>query len=77
MKVNNLCFNATDFLRLVGESEVGECVYFLNKVWMQVWRGSTRNGYHTISIVRDSLEIQSILDRFDYCPMSLGTEDNS
>ena len=75
MEVNNLCFDSNDFLKVLGDSEVGDFVYFINEDFRSLWRGSVYKGFFVISIVKESLEIQNILDRFEYCPLSLGTSE--
>ena len=75
VKVNNLCFDPLDFLRLIGDCEPDEIVYFKSKVSGCFWKGYTMGGYRVISIMRDELEIREILDSFQYCPLSLGTHE--
>jgi hypothetical protein len=64
MNVNHLCYDPLDFLRLVGDCEPDEIVYFMNEVSGCFWKGYTMGGYRVISIIRDELEIMSIMEGF-------------
>lgn len=64
MRVNHLCYDALDFLRLVGDSESDEIVYFKCEVSGCFWKGYTMGEYRVISILRDQLEIMEIMERF-------------
>lgn len=66
MKVNHLCFDPQDFLRLVGDCEEGEIIYFQNNVSGCFWKGYTMKGYRVISIMRDKLEVLQTLERFQW-----------
>jgi hypothetical protein len=57
--VNHLCFDSQKFLELVGESERGDHVYlFQNNA---IWKGYTGKKSHTISLIRDPVEMDRIL----------------
>ena len=71
INVNNLCFDPVKFLRLLGESEHGDHVFLNNTAYGNFWRGENQKNFYIISIVRDPLEIESILERF--CPLTLGS----
>jgi hypothetical protein len=64
MEVRHLCFTAKDFLRLVGESEKGEVVYFQTN-WGKLWKGFSFAGeYKVIREVTKHSEIIEIEERF-------------
>lgn len=71
--VNNLCFNADQFLKLLEVTEIGERVYFVDLSRLDnlmIWVGSTMPGYKIIRSVKDEPERLEILEGF--CPFFSG-----
>ena len=64
MIVNHLCFTAKDFLKLVGECEFDEVVYFQTK-WGKFWKGVLLVGdYRVIKEIKKHKEITEIEELF-------------
>jgi hypothetical protein len=62
--VNNLVFSYTDLRDIVEESDDGENVFYINEVHETLWKATKMKNVIYIKVIRDPLEIESVLDGF-------------